>query len=73
MFEAILIYHPHNEGVRMQLLDQFGQVLADSDKGKIQMANLQTDNYTFRVVGAISKPVDFTIRSKQHNINKSND
>ncbi|HUE83181.1 MAG TPA: S8 family serine peptidase [Pyrinomonadaceae bacterium] len=70
--EVILIYHPHNEDVFLQLVDQFGQVIASSEKGKFKISNLSHGNYIFRVFGTLSSPVDFTIRSTQYNVKTSN-
>jgi hypothetical protein len=63
--DATFTYQPHNENAILQLLDQNGQVIASLENGKLKLGSLSCGNYTFRIIGTISKPIDFTIRAKQ--------
>ncbi|MGQ0761312.1 MAG: S8 family serine peptidase [Acidobacteriota bacterium] len=63
--DATLLYSPHKENVIMQLLDKNGQVIATSENGKIRLSSVACGNSTFRIIGTVSKPIDFTIKSKQ--------
>jgi hypothetical protein len=63
--EATLTFQPHKENVILQLLDENGQVIATSQNGKLKLSSLACGNYTFRIIGTVSKPIDFTVRTKQ--------
>lgn len=63
--DATLTYQPHKENVILQLLDENGQVIASLENGKLKLGSLPCGNYTFRIIGTVSKPIDFTIKSKQ--------
>ena len=52
-----------NEPLDFQLLDANGQVVATSSNKKLGAAGLAPGNYTFRVYGATSAAVDYTIKS----------
>ncbi len=65
--DAALIYHPRNEQLAFQLLDQNGQLLAASENGKLKMSGLTCGTYIFRVIGQVTRPVDFTIKLTQGN------
>ncbi|HET6890749.1 MAG TPA: S8 family serine peptidase [Pyrinomonadaceae bacterium] len=63
--QATIRYQPKNEQVIFQLLDSNGQVVATSENGSLEIGGLTCGNYIFRVIGSVSKPVDFTIKSTQ--------
>ena len=63
--DATLTYHPHNEDVILQLVDKSGQVIASLENGKLKLGSLPCGDYSFRIIGTVRKPIDFTINIKQ--------
>jgi uncharacterized surface anchored protein len=51
--------------VSLDLLDANGNVIATAEDGTIELSNLAPGNYKFRIRGAVTKAVDFTINSEQ--------
>ncbi len=65
ILEATLTYQPHKENVILQVVNENGQVIATLENGKLKIGSLPCGNYFFRISGTVSKPIDFTIKTKQ--------
>ncbi|HKY03318.1 MAG TPA: hypothetical protein VJQ56_00440, partial [Blastocatellia bacterium] len=63
--DAKLNYHPANERLVLQLVDQNNRVVAESSDKSLTVANLAEGRYTLRVAGSPSRPVDFVIKGRQ--------
>lgn len=61
-------YHPGNQDVRLELLDEDDNVIAVADEAngkRLGASNLNPGQYRYQVTGNLSKNVDFVIRSVQ--------
>ena len=63
--EAQISFNPGNAQLTFELLDPNRQVMATTTNKRFSVSNLTPGNYTYRVSGSFSKPVDFTIKSTQ--------
>ena len=63
--EAQINFNPGNAQLTFELLDPNRQVMATTTNKRFSVSNLTPGNYTYRVSGSFSKPVDFTIKSTQ--------
>jgi len=54
-----------NETLRFELLDASGRLVASSSDKRLRVTHLPDGTYYYRVTGAVSRPIDFTIKSTQ--------
>lgn len=62
---AKINFAPGNEPVTFALVGPGGAVVATSDDKRLETSGLTAGAYVLRVSGAVSRPVDFTIKSSQ--------
>ncbi|MGH8496351.1 MAG: S8 family serine peptidase [Gammaproteobacteria bacterium] len=66
--DAKLVWHPGNQDLAFELLDDNGNLVAapdDPSGRRIHVENLAAGDYVYRVSGSVGKNTDFTISSRQ--------
>jgi hypothetical protein len=63
--DALLNQNHANEPLRFELLDASGRLVASSSDKRLRVTDLPSGTYRYRVTGAVSRPIDFTIKSAQ--------
>ena len=56
-----------NQQITLELLDEYGNLIAVANGNKLILDELSNGRYVYRVRGNVTKAVDFTIKSGQEN------